>query len=147
MHEAAGKVVKVYKTRNGYTVAKVLSTEGGKPEFHYAGKAGLRGLSEKTVMSAESAAAFGKSYGICVNCAAHLTDERSIFAGYGPVCASNNGWAWGEKVDLKGLEAAPTPTESTPVEESPVPAPEPVYEDPEEADAAELHQSDLFSLL
>jgi hypothetical protein len=38
-------------------------------------------------MSLEEAKAFGRLYGVCVRCGATLTDEQSIEAGIGPVCA------------------------------------------------------------
>jgi len=38
-------------------------------------------------LSLEQAKAFGRLYGICVRCGATLTDETSIAAGIGPVCA------------------------------------------------------------
>jgi hypothetical protein len=47
-------------------------------------------------MSAEQAAEFGALYGICCNCGRDLTDETSIFHGYGPVCAARNGWVYGK---------------------------------------------------
>lgn len=34
--------------------------------------------------------------GTCIFCSLTLTDERSIKAGYGPICASNNGLPWGD---------------------------------------------------
>lgn len=39
-------------------------------------------------MSLEEAQAFGRIYGVCCACGAILTDETSIAAGIGPVCAS-----------------------------------------------------------
>lgn len=46
-------------------------------------------------LTAEQAREFGSIYGQCVFCSKPLTDERSIFAGYGEKCASNNGLPWG----------------------------------------------------
>ena len=40
-------------------------------------------------MTVEVAQAFGKLYGVCGVCGRILTDEHSIAAGIGPVCASN----------------------------------------------------------
>lgn len=39
-------------------------------------------------LSLEEAAAFGQLYGVCCCCAAILTDEKSIAAGIGPICAT-----------------------------------------------------------
>lgn len=96
MHTPAeGGIFKVYKTRNGHVVAsELLRDSTGKYGFVYLGKRGLKGLSETTRMPADEAKKFGKTYGICVRCAASLTDERSIFAGYGPICADNEGWPY-----------------------------------------------------
>jgi len=129
MHKnAAGQYVKVYTTRNGYTVAKVLvermsevESETGpltKWEFDYRGRGGLKGLDETTKLTWEEAKAFGKTYGICVNCAAHLTDERSIYAGYGPVCADNHGWPYPSMAEaMEGLDGGVAALVATPAEE------------------------------
>ena len=45
---------------------------------------------------AETAAAHGHMSGNCAFCLKNLTDERSLDAGYGPVCAGNFGLPWGE---------------------------------------------------
>ena len=51
-------------------------------------------------MDADQAAQFGALYGVCCNCGRELSDERSIHAGYGPTCAANNGWPWGEVEEI-----------------------------------------------
>lgn len=48
----------------------------------------LSRLSQADRMTVEEAAAFGKVTGVCVRCAAVLTDEASIERGMGPVCAT-----------------------------------------------------------
>lgn len=54
--------------------------------FEYA-KGVIRNLSEATLMSLDEAKAFGALYGTCCVCGRTLTDEGSIEAGIGPVCA------------------------------------------------------------
>lgn len=45
-------------------------------------------LTQADRMTVAEAAAFGHLYGICIRCAATLTDEESIKRGLGPVCAT-----------------------------------------------------------
>lgn len=87
---ADGTVVKVYRTRNARLAGKV---KVGRSFRYQAGAAALAATGH--LMTAEEAAAFGKTHGYCVNCAHDLTDDRSVTVGYGPVCAKNNGWPWG----------------------------------------------------
>ena len=96
MHVFHGTTYKVQVAKNGSgrRYAKALEQHDGRWIFVYAPGV-VRDLSEATCMGAEEAAQFGALYGICCNCARDLTDERSIAAGYGPVCAANNGWPWG----------------------------------------------------
>lgn len=47
----------------------------------------VRKLRPEHRLTAEDAKAFGDLYGMCVRCAATLTDEESIARGTGPVCA------------------------------------------------------------
>lgn len=110
MHELNDIIFKVYKTRNGHIVTKELVIWDDKPSFEYRGKAGLKGLSDDTRLSDEAAAKFGRTYGICVRCARHLTDERSIAVGYGATCASNEGWYY-PTMD-EALEALRSPASS-----------------------------------
>lgn len=88
-----GEVRKVYHTvhGSGQQVAKVWDTDSLR--FEYAGKRGLRGLTPAHKMTLEQAREFGHVYGVCCNCGATLTDERSIEAGIGPVCAGQGHWA------------------------------------------------------
>ncbi len=57
-----------------------------KWEFAYAPGA-ISKLSPANRMTLEEAKAFGALYGTCCVCGATLTDEKSIAAGIGPVCA------------------------------------------------------------
>jgi len=44
-------------------------------------------------LTRDEAAAFGKLYGVCCICGRTLTNEGSIEAGIGPICAGKQGWA------------------------------------------------------
>jgi hypothetical protein len=88
--DAEGEIFKVYRTVHGanQTVAKRLVTIGtGNAKFEYEGKRPLRHLTPEMKMTLAQAKEFGAVYGVCCNCCATLTDERSIEAGIGPVCA------------------------------------------------------------
>lgn len=106
MHRLDGVIYKVQRAvnGNGNVYAKRLDlTEpdcggcaNGEPcglgcewgaEFVYAPGA-IRKLSESTVMKLAEAKEFGALYGTCVRCGRTLTDEGSIAAGIGPICAS-----------------------------------------------------------
>lgn len=56
-------------------------------------------ITDADLVTTERAAEFGHHHGFCCNCGIPLTDDRSLAAGYGPVCARNNGWAWGHLGD------------------------------------------------
>lgn len=93
MHQVDGVIFKVQvaKQGSGRKYAKrLVHEEGERSGWEYAPGA-IRNLSENTRMTPEQAARYGALYGVCVNCGADLTDERSVYAGYGPVCAQNNG--------------------------------------------------------
>lgn len=51
----------------------------------------MKYLSAETAMTLEQAREFGAVYGTCVRCGRTLTDEESIAAGIGPICAGK--WA------------------------------------------------------
>lgn len=40
---------------------------------------------------------YGRETGVCAMCGAELTDERSILAGIGPICAVRHGLPWGDR--------------------------------------------------
>lgn len=79
-----GVVHKVQKAvhGSGNLYAKVLQ-DGA---FVYAPGA-IRSLLPEHKMTLEQAKEYGHLYGVCCNCGATLTDEKSIEAGIGPVCA------------------------------------------------------------
>lgn len=53
----------------------------------------LKAINENPV---EALATLAKESGVCCYCDRELTDDRSVKAGYGPVCAKHYGLAWGE---------------------------------------------------
>ena len=80
-----GRIVKVQTAvhGSGRQYAKLLDTEDGS--FDYAGRGPLAwGL---TPLTLERAQELGQLYGVCMRCGRTLTDEGSIAAGIGPVCA------------------------------------------------------------
>ena len=76
--------VQIAKQGSGNLYAKRLDTD--TLSFVYAPGA-LRDLTPAMKMSLEAAQAFGRLYGVCCQCGRDLTDEDSIAAGIGPVCA------------------------------------------------------------
>src|SRR5215469_12579642 len=91
--------VAVHGSGNQY--AKVLNTESGS--FVYvSGAIGTirKGMADGTVqpLTLEIAKSLGHLYGRCMVCGRTLTDEGSIAAGIGPVCAGK--WAEAPKVEV-----------------------------------------------
>jgi hypothetical protein len=127
-----GQVRKVYMTRNDRLACKVLHVHGDHATFEYE-QGGRRIVADALaagkahLMTQDEAAAFGRQYSFCCNCAKYLDDDRSLAAGYGPTCAANNGWYY------------PTHTEAAAILQRPVgePTPEPVTE-PEQAPLFEV---------
>lgn len=85
----SGDIFKVYKAvhGSGKMLAKRLIVENGAGRFEYEGLA-TRFVKAEQRMTLEQAKEFGAIYGVCCNCGATLTDEKSIAAGIGPVCAT-----------------------------------------------------------
>jgi hypothetical protein len=79
---AAGRVVQ-------FTKANAEAQDGLEIVFEYAPGA-MRQLTAAEKMTIEDAKAFGALYGTCCVCGRTLTDEKSIAAGIGPVCAGKN---------------------------------------------------------
>jgi hypothetical protein len=52
-------------------------------------------LTAAMAVTETQAAEFGHRFGFCIFCGIYLEDDRSVQAGYGPVCARNRGLAWG----------------------------------------------------
>lgn len=96
MHKWEGIIYKVQRAvhGSGNLYAKQLVQEeweedhagGTEWKFVYAPGA-IRNLSEETRLSIEEAKEFGALYGTCIVCGRTLTNEDSIEAGIGPICA------------------------------------------------------------
>lgn len=72
---------------SGHLYAKVLVVDGfGQAHFDYAAGA-IRKIRPEWKMTLEEAKQFGALYGTCCVCARTLTNEKSIEAGIGPICA------------------------------------------------------------
>jgi hypothetical protein len=96
--EATGDVWKLYIGRqSGRLQAGNIVDHNGHGAIEYV-KGGLtivadlRAAGTLRLMTQDEAAAYGRTHGFCVNCALAIEDDRSLAAGYGPVCAENNGW-------------------------------------------------------
>ena len=77
----------VHGSKKPYAKRLVPPAEfGANAEFVYAPGA-MRGILPEHKMTLEEAKEFGALYGTCCVCGRTLTDERSIAAGIGPVCA------------------------------------------------------------
>jgi hypothetical protein len=72
---------------SGFMYAKQLVVDGpGEAHFEVA-RGAIRNIRPEHKVSLEEAKQFGQLYGICCQCSATLTDETSIEAGIGPICA------------------------------------------------------------
>lgn len=96
MHKIGDEIFKVQKAvhGSGHLYAKRLVPGdgfGAKATFVYAPGV-LKTLSAATKMTLEEAKAFGALYGTCCVCGRTLTNETSIEAGIGPVCAGKGMW-------------------------------------------------------
>lgn len=77
----------VHGSGNQYAKRLVAGTPGERASFEYAPGI-VRQLRPEHRMTIEAAREFGALYGTCCQCGAVLTNEDSIEAGIGPVCAS-----------------------------------------------------------
>jgi ribosomal protein L7/L12 len=84
MYMRDGVIYKVQRAvhGSGMMYAKQLTEQG----FEFA-RGAVSKLDASHRMTLEQAKEYGAVYGVCCVCAATLTDERSIEAGIGPVCA------------------------------------------------------------
>lgn len=95
MYKLGEDIYKVQKAVHGsgnlYAKKLVPGPEfGDKAAFVYAPGA-IKDLSANDRMTLDEAKAFGALYGTCCNCGRTLTDEGSIAAGIGPICAKSFG--------------------------------------------------------
>lgn len=79
-------VYKVQFSQQGRLYAKELVIEDGRGRFEYASGMVYK-LTPDERMTLEQAKEFGALYGTCCNCGRTLTNEDSIEAGIGPICA------------------------------------------------------------
>jgi len=82
-----GSTYKVQKSQQGNLYAKKLTASG----FEYETGA-IRKLEKDHRMTLAQAKEYGALYGTCCVCGRTLTDEGSISAGIGPVCAAKTNW-------------------------------------------------------
>lgn len=96
MYLLDGTVYKVQESQqSGRLYAKALIDTGrvdsdGKPVFEFdydAGKGVASKLRASNMMTLAEAKEFGALYGVCCVCGRLLSDENSIAAGIGPICA------------------------------------------------------------
>lgn len=76
--------VQIAKNGSGNLYAKVWDAECGSWEYT---PGAINKISADDKLSVEEAGEFGKLYGVCIRCTRPLTDEESIAAGIGPICA------------------------------------------------------------
>lgn len=82
------KIYKVLRSQAGNQYAKVLDPSEGESAFGYE-PGGIQVVREQgKPLTLEQAKEFGQLYGICIMCGRTLTNEESIEAGIGPICAT-----------------------------------------------------------
>lgn len=125
-----GHVWKVYTTQNGRLgvmtpnpailaanrKARAEGVKGARRKALQYISGGMRIVGERAAahdlrpLTDEEAAAFGRTHATCVFCGLPLDDDRSVAAGYGPVCAGNKGlWypSYEEAADILGRDVIP----------------------------------------
>lgn len=80
---------KVERGQSGYLYAKKLvKGANGKPKWSYEdGKGAIFKLQPQTKITLDQAKQFGIATGVCIICGRTLTDQNSVKAGIGPICA------------------------------------------------------------
>ena len=82
-----GSVYRVQKSKSSHGhYAKRLIVADGRGVWSYSPGA-MKNLHGAERLTVEQAAFMGHHLGVCVVCGATLTDEKSVAAGIGPVCA------------------------------------------------------------
>lgn len=84
MYKVGEEIFKVYRTQAGHIATKQLTEDG----FEYTGRKPLATIKAEHRMTLDEAKEYGKVTGTCCNCGRMLTNEESIAAGIGPICAS-----------------------------------------------------------
>lgn len=88
IYKADEDVFKVYKALNGdHMLVKQMVLEDGVVSWNYMGGAGRCLPQDAHRVTLEEAKQFGAIYGVCMVCGRTLTNEVSIEAGIGPICA------------------------------------------------------------
>lgn len=89
MYKQGDRIFKVQRSpESGHLYAKeLIACESGKHSFEYA-QGWVKRLRAEDRMTLEQAKEFGVLYGVCCVCGRTLTNEDSIEAGIGPICAS-----------------------------------------------------------
>jgi len=90
MYAKGGEVYKVQRAVHGSGHLYVKRLDKATQSFEYAPGI-LRQLTMADRMTLAEAKAYGALYGVCCVCARTLTNEESIAAGIGPVCAGRLG--------------------------------------------------------
>ena len=83
MYKVGDDIFKVYHTQAGHIATKQLTEDG----FEYTGRKPLAKIKPEHRMTLDQAKEYGKVTGTCCNCGRLLTNEDSIEAGIGPICA------------------------------------------------------------
>lgn len=84
MYVLGERIIKVQEARNGS--GNLYAKELIDGSFEYVPGL-IRKMKDARRMTLEEAKAYGKLYGVCCVCGRDLTDEASIAAGIGPICA------------------------------------------------------------
>jgi hypothetical protein len=84
MYKVGEDIFKVYFTQEGHIATKQLTPDG----FEYTGRKPLAVIKPEHRMTLDEAKEYGKVTGTCCSCGRLLTNEESIAAGIGPICAT-----------------------------------------------------------